>query len=111
MPSAVCVTSSPATNTTTDGGNNGCLPSSKVAVRQSSIIQCLPFTKSPPCVRQIRCCPESIGSRPPHTHFLDRVVDALGGLGRFVAGEGEDERHEGGEVVHKFVAGFCGEYG
>ena len=34
--------------------------------------------------------------RPPPTHFLDRLVDALGGLRRLVAGQGEDEGHEGG---------------
>ncbi len=60
-----------------------------------------------PCVRRsIRYCRESaVVLRPPLTHLLDGVIDALRRLGRFVAGQGEDEEHGRGQVAQKFGAG------
>ncbi len=37
--------------------------------------------------------------RPPRTDFLDGVEDARRRLGCFVAGQGEDEGHEGGQIA------------
>lgn len=42
--------------------------------------------------------------RPPPTHFLDRMVDAFGGLRCLVAGQGEDEGHENNQIVDELKA-------
>ena len=55
--------------------------------------------------------PNPLLLRPPPTHLLSGLEDARGGLWRFVASQGEDEGHEGGEIGQKFRTRSNGKHG